>query len=161
MELYYKVSKDSKTGKAFLAIMDRVKIFRNKATDVCKKYGIREMYHIGWDLCGVYTCKFHSNPDRTDWKKVGYYVRHYPDKIESIDVYGWYNELPKEIYCNDDDFCFKIEWLDINLQEYFEELRKKRISGIKCTITHVEYSLGEHRKNLERISELKFEDLGI
>lgn len=70
MELYYKVSKDSKTGKAFIAIIDRVKKFRKKATIVCEKYGIKEMYHIGWDLCGVYTCKFHSTPDRKDWKKV-------------------------------------------------------------------------------------------
>lgn len=53
MELYYKVSKYSKTGKAFLAIIDRVKKFRKKATIVCEKYGIREMYHIGWSRIGI------------------------------------------------------------------------------------------------------------
>lgn len=70
MELYYKVSKDSKTGKAFLKIIDGVEKFRTKAKQICEKYGIIEMYRIGWDLCGVYTCIFKQIPDRTDWKKV-------------------------------------------------------------------------------------------
>lgn len=116
-------------------------------------------YKAEKELCNILTEVI--NKLHTIEKKVGWGVRNYPDKIESVDVYGWYDELPKEIDCNDDDFCFKTEWLDINLQEYFEELRKKKISGIKCTITHVEYSLGKHREDLERIGELKFEDLGI
>lgn len=117
-------------------------------------------YKAERELCNILTEVI--NKLNTIEEKVGWHVRTYPEKIESIDdVYGWYDELPKEIDCNDNDFCFKTEWLDINLQEYFEELRKKKISGIKCTITHVEYSLGKHREDLKRIGELKFEDLGI
>lgn len=116
-------------------------------------------YKAEKELCNILTEVI--NKLHTIEEKVGWYVRIYPDKIESVDIYGWYNELPKEIDCNDYDFCFKTEWLDINLQEYFEELREKRISSIKNTITHVEYSLGKHRENLECIRELKFEDLGI
>lgn len=111
------------------------------------------------ELCNILTEVI--NKLHTIEEKVGWYVRNYPDKIESVDVYGYYDELPKEIDCNDNDFCFKTDWLDINLQEYFEKLREKRISGIKSVITHVEYSLGEHRKELERIEELKFGDLEI
>lgn len=116
-------------------------------------------YKAEKELCNILTEVI--NKLRTIEEKVGWRVRIYPDEIESVDLYGWYDELPKGIDCNDDDFCFETKWLDINLQEYFEELRKKKISSIKCTITHVEYSLGKHREDLERIGELKFEDLGI
>ena len=94
-------------------------------------------------------------------KKVGLYIRYYTEKIESIDKYCPYNELPKEIECNDGDFRFKTEWLGINLQEYFEKLKKSEISSIKRTIERVEYSLVKHREEIKRIEELKFEDLGI
>lgn len=70
MELYYKVKKESKTGKAFMEIQNRKKKFDDKALSVMEKYGISNMYRIGWDLCGVYTCKFNTPPDKTDWKRV-------------------------------------------------------------------------------------------
>ena len=94
-------------------------------------------------------------------KNVGSYIRDYPEKIKSIDECWHYKELPKEIECNDGDFCFKTEWLDINLQEYFEKLKKSEIGSIKHTIERVEYSLSKHREEIKRIEELKFEDLGI
>lgn len=115
-------------------------------------------YKAEKELCNILTEVI--NKLHTIEKKVGWGVRNYPDKIESIDVYGWYDELPKEIDCND-YFCFETDWLDINLQEYFEELRKKKISVIESTIFHVEYSLSEHRRDLAHIRELKFEDLEI
>lgn len=70
MELYYRVEKESKTGKAFMEIQARKKKFDDKAQSVMDKYGIRCMYRIGWDLCGVQTCKFNTPPDKTDWKRV-------------------------------------------------------------------------------------------
>lgn len=94
-------------------------------------------------------------------KKVGWYVRDYPDKIRSVEGYGWYHDLPKEIECNDGDFCFETEWLDINLQEYFEELKKGKITSVSHIIKGEEYSLNKHKEDLKRIEELKFEDLNI
>lgn len=95
-------------------------------------------------------------------KKVGSYIRYYPEKIESIDdEYYLYDELPTEIYCNDEDFCFETEWLDINLHEYFETLKKEKISCIKNRIFHAKSTLCEHERDLQHIEELKFEDLGI
>ena len=94
-------------------------------------------------------------------EKVGWHVGVYPDKIESIDSGGWYIELPKEIECNDDDFCFKTEWLDINLHEYFETLKKEKISCIKNRIFHAKSTLCEHERDLQHIEKLKFEDLEI
>ena len=93
-------------------------------------------------------------------KKVGSYIRNYPEKIESIDdEYYLYDELPTEIYCNDEDFCFETKWLDINPKEYFETLKKKKINNIESTIILVEHSLDEHKKDLQHLKELKFEDL--
>lgn len=70
MELYYKVEKESKTGKAFMEIQVRKENFDKKAHAVMEKYGIRCIYRIGWDLCGVYTCKFDTTPDKSDWKRI-------------------------------------------------------------------------------------------
>lgn len=95
-------------------------------------------------------------------EKVGWSVRDYPDKIDSIEVDFWYSALPEEINCND-YFCFKFktEWLDINLQEYFEELKKKKINEVERYITQTEHSLSKYKENLKHVEELKFEDLGI
>ena len=74
MELYYKVSKDSKTGKAFLAIIERIDKFHEKAKLVCEKYGIQEIdVHGGTNnvICGIYACHFLNTPNNSDWKKVG------------------------------------------------------------------------------------------
>lgn len=117
-------------------------------------------YKTEKELCSILTGVI--NKLHTIEKKVGYHVRNYPDKIESVEAYYlYYDELPSEIDCNDDDFCFKTEWLDINPREYFENLKKSEIGSIKHTIERVEYSLVKHREEIKRIEELKFEDLKI
>lgn len=61
----------------------------------------------------------------------GFRFRHYPTEIESIEPMGYLTELPKEIYCNYDndfDLIFRIEWLDCDFKEYFEELKRRRIN---------------------------------
>jgi hypothetical protein len=128
-------------------------------------YLLREMtndsksvsYKAEKQLCNILTEVI--NKLHTIEKKVGRYEREYPNKIWSIDEWCWYDKMPKEIDCNDGDFCFKTEWLDINPQEYFEKLKKSEIGSIKHTIERVEYSLGKHREEIKRIEELKFEDL--
>jgi hypothetical protein len=114
-------------------------------------------YKAEKELCKILTEVI--NKLSTIEKKVGSYIRNYPEKIKSIDEDWYYKELPKEIECNEGDFCFKTEWLDINPQEYFEKLKKSEIGSIKHTIERVEYSLGKHREEIKRIEELKFEDL--
>ena len=116
-------------------------------------------YKVEKELCSILTGVI--NQLDIIQEKVGWHVRVYPDKIESIDSGGRYIELPKEIECNNDDFCFKTEWLDINLHEYFETLKKEKISCIKNRIFHAKSTLCEHERDLQHIEELKFEDLGI
>lgn len=116
-------------------------------------------YKAEKELCNILTGVI--NKLRTIEEKVGLGVREYPDKIWRVDEYGWHINFPSEIDCNNYKFCFETEWLDINPQEYFEGLKKTKILFIKDTITHVEYSLSEHRRDLQHLEELKFEDLEI
>lgn len=117
-------------------------------------------YKAERELCSILTEVI--NKLHTVEKKVGSYIRYYPEKIESIDdEYYLYDELPTEIYCNDEDFCFETEWLDINLREYFEKLKKREIGCIKNRIFHAKSTLCEHERDLQHIEKLKFEDLGI
>lgn len=69
MDLYYKVLIDSKIGKSFIEIYDKYKKYQDKCKEISKKYDIKEMYSMGWDLANVYTCHFNNTPDRNDWKK--------------------------------------------------------------------------------------------
>lgn len=95
MELYYRVEKESQTGKAFMAIQVRKEKFDEKAHSVMKKYGIKAMYRIGWDLCGVYTCKFETPPDKADWKKVddGYMPKKTSKNNELLDDFKELKDL--------------------------------------------------------------------
>jgi hypothetical protein len=128
-------------------------------------YLLREMtndsksasYKAEKQLCNILTEVI--NKLHTIEKKVGRYEREYPNKIWSIDEWCWYDKMPKEIDCNDGDFCFKTEWLDINPQEYFEKLKKEKINSIKNSIFHAKSTLCEHERDLQHIEELKFEDL--
>lgn len=116
-------------------------------------------YKAEKELCKILTEVI--NKLRTIENKAGRCIKYYPEKIENIDECYWYNELPKEIECNDGDFYFYTEWLDINLQEYFETVKKNTISNIKKYITQTEYSLNKYKEDLGHFEELKFEDLGI
>lgn len=116
-------------------------------------------YRAEKELCGIFTDVI--NRLETIEHELGYPVHNYPDKIEGIDDAWWYYELPKEIDCNDGDFTFRTEWLDIDLRKYFNDLKARRIDNIKCTIASVESSLRVHRSDLENIGELRFEDIGL
>ena len=94
------------------------------------------------------------------------YVEIYPDQIYSIDEeeLGYYRnveELPKYIYCNDGDFRFELSWLDINYEEYFVELKLKKLASIKTTIQNVERTLKDHYEKLKHCQNLKIEDIKI
>lgn len=116
-------------------------------------------YKAEKELCSILTLAIDQL--NTIEEKVGLYIRDYPEKIKSINECCWYHKLPKTLDCNDGDFSFKTAWLDINLQEYFETLKKDKIDYIKGTITRMEDSLIKHREEFARIEKLKFEDLNI
>lgn len=92
--------------------------------------------------------------------KVGYYANFSGTlKIHSIDEDFPYEELPKIISCNDYEFDFDTNWLDINLEEYFNEIKNKRIKYKETIIQNVENSLNDHKKELEEIKNLNYIEL--
>ena len=113
-------------------------------------------YKAEKEICAILTEVI--NKLHTIEKNVGWYVRDYPDKIYNIEN-PCCNKLPKEIECNEGDFCFETEWLDINLQEYFENLKRKKIYSIKNGIAATKNHLKSQREDLKKYCELNFEDL--
>ena len=113
----------------------------------------RELCKILTDICNRIESIEHA---------VGWNVRYYPDSIKEIDidnVYPGMTELPEIIWCEYGSFEFETYWLDINLENYFEELKQKAIRTKTNTIENVEASLNKHKKELEALKNLTYEDL--
>lgn len=93
--------------------------------------------------------------------EVGYYANvPYYYVIHSIENNYCYKELPPHIYCNQDSvsaFEFDTDWLDIEPEEYFNDLKQRAISSKKTTIENVEKSLNKHKEELENLRKLKYE----
>lgn len=113
----------------------------------------RELCKILTDVCNRIESIEHA---------VGWNVRYYPDSIKEIDidnVYPGMTKLPEIIWCEYGSFEFETYWLDINLENYFEELKQKAIRTKTNTIENVEASLNKHKKELEALKNLTYEDL--
>ena len=113
----------------------------------------RELCKILTDICNKIESIEHA---------VGWNVRYYPDSIKEIDidnVYPGMTKLPEIIWCEYGSFEFETYWLDINLENYFEELKQKVIRTKTNTIENVEASLNKHKKELEALKKLTYEDL--
>lgn len=71
-------------------------------------------------------------------------------------------ELPAIIWCNpydDYDFDFYTKWLDIDLKEYFEELKEKAISSKTNSIKVVGETLEKYKIELENLKKTTYETL--
>lgn len=120
-----------------------------KESSKCEK----ELCEILTDVC---------NKLKTIENSVRYCVRVYPDKIDDIDmdnVYPGMNKLPEIIWCEYGSFDFETSWLDINFEEYFEDLKHKSIDIKTKTIEEVEFSLNKHKEELESLKKLTYETL--
>lgn len=113
----------------------------------------RELCKILTDICNRIESIEHA---------VGWNTKYYPDSIKEIDidnVYPSMTKLPEIIWCEYGSFEFETYWLDINLENYFEELKQKVIRTKTNTIESVEASLNKHKKELEALKNLTYEDL--
>ena len=113
----------------------------------------RELCKILTDICNRIESIEHA---------VGWNTKYYPDSIKEIDidnVYPGMTKLPEIIWCEYGSFEFETYWLDINLENYFEELKQKVIRIKTNTIESVEASLNKHKKELEALKNLTYEDL--
>lgn len=104
-----------------------------------------------------------------------YQVEHYTDNyiidypydrkihsIEDLSFYGSIGKFPKEIVCNADeydDFVFDTEWLDINLDEYFNKLQNESIMYVSNLKKQYTTKLKNIDKQIERLTGSKISDL--
>ena len=87
------------------------------------------------------------------------YIHHYPNRIYTVESEYKYKKLPEEIYCNDGDFTFETEWLDVNWEERFNSVITGKISYLKGLIERVEATVVEHKKNLKKYSDMTFDNV--
>lgn len=66
------------------------------------------------------------------------------------------NELPEEISCNDGEFIFYTEWIDMDWEKYFEEVKETKLGYIKSNIYKLEYNLAHEKACYEKFSNLTF-----
>lgn len=122
-----------------------------KESSKCEK----ELCKILTDICNRIKSIEHA---------VGWNVKYYPDSIKEIDidnVYPGMTELPEIIWCEYGSFEFETYWLDINLENFFEELKQKAIRTKKNTIEKVEASLNKHKDELEALKNITYESLDL
>lgn len=123
----------------------------------------KESYKCEKEICNIFneiTNKMSSIEDN-----IGVYLNEYPVKITGVDAYCIVKdsiELPKYIECENnysgyrDDFKFDTEWLEMNWEEYFNDLKSKQLSSIINTIENVEKSLEKHKTEFNRVYNLKY-----
>lgn len=115
-------------------------------------------YRCEKELCKTLTSiidkkhKIESYADRCN-------IQYYPEEITEVESLGVYNTLPESIWCNNDEFVFETEWLDIDWESYFEELKQSSIKSIESTIKQVEKSILIHKERLTNLSNRQFKDL--
>lgn len=96
-------------------------------------------------------------------EKYTYAIRDYTEIVSIDNDIFPIDNLPKYIHCNEysgyETFEFDTEWLDLNMENYFEVLKEKAINIKKTSISNVEYSLFKHKKELESLQKLSYETL--
>ena len=121
----------------------------------------KESFKCEKEICNIIS-EF-INKRITIEKIIDVYLGEYPEKITGVDascIVESSTELPEYIECQTnymyDCYRFYTKWLEMNWEEYFNELKSRRISSIKNTIKNVEESLEKHKKELNRVHKLKY-----
>lgn len=124
----------------------------------------KESYKCEKEICNIFNeiINKRCNIDQI----IGVYLDEYPEKITGVDAYCIVEsstELPEYIECETnylyDNYNFCTKWLEMNWEEYFNELKSKRISSIINTIEDIEKSLEKHKTEFNRVYNLKYQDL--
>lgn len=68
MNRYYKISKDSETGKKLNEVIRKAEEFEALRVDFAKKYNLKCTYGSNFYLCSVVGVVFNDAPDTTNWR---------------------------------------------------------------------------------------------
>ena len=116
-----------------------------------------ESYKSERELCDLLT-KFINKKEQFE-NALDKYLCDYPKHIYQVESECHYKELPEVIYCNEEDFRFYTDWLDIDWEEYFNTIRSGNISYLTGLIERVEATVVEHKKNLKKYSDITFDNI--
>ena len=90
-----------------------------------------------------------------------YYYDYFPikeiDYLDTIYLEGC-NELPEEISCNDGEFIFYTEWIDMDWEKYFEEVKETKLRYIKSKIDDIENNLDSEKARYEKYNNLTYKE---
>ena len=90
-----------------------------------------------------------------------YYYDYFPikeiDYLDTIYLEGC-NELPEEISCNDGGFIFRTEWIDMDWEKYFEEVKETKLGYIKSQIGIIEKQLANEKARYEKFNNLTYKE---
>lgn len=90
-----------------------------------------------------------------------YYCDYFPIKeIDYLDTTYLEdcNELPEEISCNDGGFIFYTEWIDMDWEKYFEEVKETKLGYMKTQIDIIEKQLANEKARYEKYSNLTYKE---
>lgn len=68
MDRYYKIPKDSETGKKLNEVIRKAEEFEALRVDFAKKYNLKYTYGSNFYLCSVVGVVFNDTPDKTNWR---------------------------------------------------------------------------------------------
>lgn len=67
-------------------------------------------------------------------------------------------ELPEEISCNDGGFIFRTEWIDMDWEKYFEEVKKTKLGYMASNINTIEHNLAYEIARYEKYNNLTYKE---
>ena len=67
-------------------------------------------------------------------------------------------ELPEEISCNCGEFIFYTEWIDMDWEKYFEEVKETKLQYIKSKIDDIENNLANEKARYEKYNNLTYKE---
>lgn len=152
--------------------MKRLNVTHERILNLIRKINTdskTETYKAERELCELLSAVINAM-----WQIENYterYIRDYPYDCKIYDVqnlsfYGKIGKLPKEIQCNIDEhdgFVFFTEWLNINLDKYFNKLRNDAIRYKRKTFNNLKTQYISQCKtinaNITRLNRCKISDL--
>lgn len=91
-----------------------------------------------------------------------YYYDYFPIKeIDYLNTTYLENciELPEEISCNCGEFIFYTEWIDMDWEKYFEEVKETKLRYIKSKIDDIENNLDSEKARYEKYNNLTYKEM--
>ena len=90
-----------------------------------------------------------------------YYYDYFPIKeIDYLDTIYLEDciELPEEISCNCGEFIFYTEWIDMDWEKYFEEVKETKLRYMKSKIDDFENNLAHEKARYEKYNNLTYKE---